>query len=136
MVAVGEDLVLVGQVGATRIHQVDAGQTVLGRDLLRAEVLFYRHRIVGAALHGRVVGNNHDLLAHHPADPGDDTGGRRVAVIHAMGGGGADFEERRARIEQVRHPLARRHLAARGVAGEGLCATAPGGQIGGGTDRV
>jgi hypothetical protein len=31
VVAVGEDLVLVGQVGAARVHQVDAGQVVLLR---------------------------------------------------------------------------------------------------------
>jgi hypothetical protein len=63
MVAVGKHLVLVGQVGAAAVHQVDAGQAVLRGDLLRAQVLLDRHRVVGAALHRGVVADDHDLAA-------------------------------------------------------------------------
>src|SRR3546814_8820549 len=42
MVAVGKDLRLVRQVRAARIHQIDAWQTVLLGDLLRAEMLLHR----------------------------------------------------------------------------------------------
>src|SRR3712207_7804657 len=43
------------------VHQVDARQPVLLGNLLCAEVLLDRYRIVGAALDGRVVGDDHDL---------------------------------------------------------------------------
>jgi hypothetical protein len=64
VVAVGEDLVLVGQVGAAGVDQVDAGQAVLRSDLLRAQVLLDREREVAAALDGGVVAHDHAL------DPG------------------------------------------------------------------
>ena len=43
--AVGEHLVLVGQVGAAGVHQVGAGQAVLGGDLLRPQVLLHRQGV-------------------------------------------------------------------------------------------
>ena len=41
--------------------QVDAGEAIGERDLLRAEVLLDGHRIVRAALHCRVVAHDHTL---------------------------------------------------------------------------
>ena len=41
-------------------------------------MLLDRHRVVGAALHGGVVGDHHALDALHPADPGDHPGGARA----------------------------------------------------------
>ena len=102
VLAVGEDLVLARQEGAAGIDQIDAGQAVLQRDLLRAQMLLHRHRVVGAALHRRVVGDDHAFLPRDPADAGDHAGGRRLAVVHAEGGELADLEEGRARVEQAR----------------------------------
>ena len=68
----GEHLVLVRQVGAAAVDQIDAGQPVLLRDLLRAQMLLHRHREIGAALHRRVVGDDHALAPGHAADAGDD----------------------------------------------------------------
>ena len=48
VLAVGKHLRLQRQERAARVHQVDAGQPVLERDLLRADVLLDRHRVVGA----------------------------------------------------------------------------------------
>jgi len=59
VVAVGEDLVLVRQVRAAGVDQVDAGQAVLRGDFLRAQVLLHRHREVGAALDRGVVADDH-----------------------------------------------------------------------------
>ena len=59
MLAVRKHLVLQRQVRAARIHEVDAGQAVLERDLLRAQVLLHRDRVVRAALHRRVVRDHH-----------------------------------------------------------------------------
>ena len=126
VLAVGEDLVLARQEGAAGVDQVDARQSVLQRDLLRPQVLLHRHRVVGAALHRRVVGDDHAFLPRDAADAGDHPRRRRLAVVHAEGGELADLEERRARVEQAVDPLARQQLAARrmplarlGVAAEG-----------------
>ncbi len=116
VLAVGEDLVLVRQVGAAGVDQVDARQAVLLRDLLRAQVLLHRHRVVGAALHRRVVGDDHAVVALDPADAGDHARAGRLAVVHAVGGELADLEERRARVEQAVDAVARQQLAARRMA--------------------
>ena len=119
MFLVREDLVLHRQEGAAGIDQVDAGQAVLQRDLLRAQVLLDGQRVVGAALHRRVVGDDHALDAIDPADAGDHRGGRHLegigAAVHAVGGELADFEEGRAGVEQAVDALARQQLAARQV---------------------
>jgi hypothetical protein len=115
MVPVGKDLVLVRKVRAAAVHQVDAGQTALLRDLLRAQVLLHGDRVIGPALHGRVVADDHDLAAHDAAHARDGPRRRCRAVIHPVRRRGAHLEERRARVEQVRHPLPRQHLAARHV---------------------
>ena len=44
---VGEHVVLIRQIGAARIDQVHTRQVVLLRDLLCAQVLFDRHRVIG-----------------------------------------------------------------------------------------
>ena len=61
MVAVGEDLGLVRQVRAAAVDQIDARQPVLLGDLLRAQMLLDRQRIVGAAFDRRVVADDHHL---------------------------------------------------------------------------
>ena len=72
VLAVGEDLVLQRQERAAGVDEVDARQPVVQGHLLRAQVLLDRHRVVGAALDGRVVGDDHALAAAHAADAGDD----------------------------------------------------------------
>ncbi len=113
MLAVGEHLGLRRQIGAAEVDQIDAGQPVLARDLLRAQMLLHRHRIIGAALDGGVVGHDHAFAAFDAADAGDDAGGVDVAVVHAVGGERRQFQERRAGIDQVHHAFARKKLSAR-----------------------
>ena len=55
------------------------GSRLARGDLLRAQVLLDRHRVVGAALDGRVVGDDHALAAADPADAGDDAGATGTA---------------------------------------------------------
>ncbi len=113
VVSIGEHIVLIRQVRAARIDEVHARQPVLGRDLLRAHVLLHRDRIVGAALDRRVVADDHALAAGDPADAGDEARARRIVVVHPVRGELRQLEERRARIEQLRDPIARQQLAAR-----------------------
>ena len=109
MVAVRKHLVLVRQVGAARVDQVDARQAVLLRDLLRAQMLLDRQRVVGAALDRRVVAHDHAIDAADPADAGDQAGaGRAVAAIaigvHAQRGQRTEFQKRRARDRAASAP--------------------------------
>ncbi len=112
MLAVREHLVLSRQVGAAGVHQVDAGQAVLAGDGLRAQVLLHRQRVVGAAFHGGVVGDDHALDAFDAADTGHHAGSSDVFAIDLMGGQRREFEKGRAGVEQGIDALAHQELAA------------------------
>ena len=95
MVAVGKDLVLVRQVGAARIDEIDAGQAVLLGDLLGAQMLLHRHREIGAALHGRVIDDDHAFAPRDAADPGEEAGGRHLPPVEAVRGELRELQEGR-----------------------------------------
>ena len=115
MPLVRKDLVLHRQEGAAGIDHVDAGQIVLPRNVLRAQMLLHRHRIIGAALDGGVIGDDDAFAARDAPDAGDDAGRMDVAAIEAVGGQRRQFEKRGAGIDQQVDALARQHLAARGM---------------------
>ena len=69
MPLVRKDLVLLRQEGAAGIHHVDAGQIVLPGDVLGAQMLLHRHRVIGAALDGGVVGDDDAFAPRYPARP-------------------------------------------------------------------
>ena len=112
VLTVREHLVLAWQVGAARIDQIDAGQTVLAGDSLRPQVLLHAQRIVGTTLHRGVIGDDHALNALDSADTGNHPGRRNRLAIDLMGGQLADFQKGRTRIEQRIHALTRQQLAA------------------------
>ncbi len=116
MLAVGKDIVLVRQIGAAGIDEVEAREAVLARDFLGAQMLLHGDRKVRPALHRRVVDDDDAFAARDAADPGDDARRRDLAAIHAVGGELRQFEKGRARIEQGADALARQELAAGGVA--------------------
>ncbi len=98
---------------AAGVDQVDARQLVFAGDRLGAQVLLDRDRVVGAALDRRVVGDDHALGAVDAADAANQAAGRHpVIAIHVIAGELADFEERRARVEQPVDAVARQQLAA------------------------
>ena len=72
MLAIGEDLVLQRQEGPAGINQVDARKAVLPGDLLRAEVLLDRNRVVRSALNRGVVCDYHAEPALYLPDPSHD----------------------------------------------------------------
>ena len=103
---------MVGQIGAARVDEVDAGQPVLARDFLRAQVLLHRHRKIRAALDGRVVADDDAFAARDAADARDDARGGDSVAIHAIRGELRELEEGTPRIEQRAHAFARQQLAA------------------------
>ena len=121
---VGKNLVLEWQECAAGIDQIDAGQMILARDILRAQVLLHRHGVVGAAFDRGVVGDDDAFAAADAADAGDYARGVHVAAIKAIAGERRKFEERRSRVEQQADPVARQQLAARNVARARLGAAA------------
>ena len=110
-VLAGKDAVLVGQVDARGIHQVDDGQAVAHGDFLRAQNLGDGFRPPGAGLHGGVVGHDDGGAALDAGQSGDDAGGGRLAVVAVVGDQQADLEEARAGIDERGDALARGHLA-------------------------
>ncbi len=115
MFAIREDIRLVREVGAARIDEIDARQPVLQRDLLRAQMLLHGHRIIGAALDGGIIADNHHLAAGDPPDACDHAGGVDIPLIHAEGGKRAHLEKGRAGIEKAHHPRPRQQFATRRV---------------------
>ena len=115
MVAVGEHLGLVRQIRAARVDKVNARQPVLQRDLLRAEVLLDRHRVVSAALHRRVVAHDHALATRYAADSRDDARTGDFAVVQIVCRELADLEERRTGVEEALDTLTRQELPPRRV---------------------
>ena len=124
MLAIRKNLILIGQVRAAAVHQINAGEVILLRDLLRAQMLFHRHRVIGAAFHGGIVADDHHLAPGDAPYPGDHPRRGRSAVVHAVRRRRADLQKRRAWVEEARDPVAGEQLAARHMAGAGPFATA------------
>ena len=112
VLAVGKHLGLVRQVGAAAVDQIDAGQPVLAGDLLGAEMLLHRHRVVGAALDGAVVADDHAFAALDAADAGDQAGAVDGVVVHAEGRERRQLQERAAWVDQPHHPVTGQKLSA------------------------
>ena len=107
MLAIGEDLVLPRQERAAGVDQVEAGEPVLERDLLRAKVLLHGERVIGAALDRRVVRDDDAHVPADTADSGDHAGAGRLVVVHAERRQRRELQERGARIEEALDALAR-----------------------------
>src|SRR5439155_15194892 len=84
-------------------------------DLLGAQVLLYRDRIVGAALDGRIVGDDDALAPGDASDAGYHPGARDVPAVHAVRGELRELEEGTAGVEERPDALARAELAGRAV---------------------
>lgn len=64
--------------------EVYTWQPVLHCNFLSSQVLLHGDRVVGAAFHRGVVGDNHDFLAVHTADTSDNTTRWHRAIIQFM----------------------------------------------------
>ncbi len=78
VIAVGKHLVLLRQERTAALDEVNARQGVLAGNLLRAQMLLHRERVIRSALHGRVVGNDHAGAARDPADTGHQARARQA----------------------------------------------------------
>ena len=78
-------------------------------------MLFHRHRVVGAALDGRVIADDHHFTAGDATDAGNHPGAMNIALIHAIGSQRANLQQGRARIKQAFDTFPGQELAARGV---------------------
>ena len=124
VVPVREHLGLEREEGAARVDEVDAGEPVLARDLLRAQVLLDREREVRAALDRRVVRDDDALATLDDADPRHDSCRRRLAVVEVPRRECVQLEERRARVDEAVDPLARGQLSAGAMSLDRLLAPA------------
>ena len=115
VLAVGEHLGLMGQIGAAGIDEIDARQRVFEGDFLRPQMLLHRHGIVGAAFDRRIIGDDHRLAPGDAADAGDQARAMDVAFIHAVGRERPDLEKRRIGIQQPRHAFAGKQFSASDV---------------------
>ena len=112
VVFVRKDLVLIGQISAAGIDQVDAGEVVLAGNVLCAQVFFDADRVIGAALHRGVVGNNDTLHTLDAPDAGDDScTGYSVFVIHGVRCKLGKLKKGRARINQHIHTFSGKQFA-------------------------
>nr|CRL53881.1 hypothetical protein CPGR_01163 [Mycolicibacterium fortuitum subsp. fortuitum DSM 46621 = ATCC 6841 = JCM 6387] len=90
-------------------------------------MLFHRHRVVGAALDGGIVGDDQTFPTGDPADARDHPGTGTLVVVHAVGRQCGDLQERAARIKQAVNPIAGQQLAPVDVALTGPFRAAEGG---------
>ena len=67
VIDVGKDLVLQGQKRPARIDEIQAGQMIFLGDLLGAQMFLDRHREVGPAFDGGIVGDDQHLAIARPA---------------------------------------------------------------------
>ena len=116
MIAVGKNLVLMRQIGAARIDQIDAWQSVCRGDFLGAQMFLHGQRIIGAALYRRVIDDQHAVAPLYARDAGDDSGRRHFSAVKAVRRKGREFEQFGARIDKRLDALTRQHFAALRVA--------------------
>lgn len=130
VVAVGEDIGLVGEVGAAGVDHVDAAvaslvldlghvfqirvslrEIVLLRNGLCAEMLLHGDGVVRSSLDSAIVRNNHARHTLNHTNTRDNTTSRHFSLrVQLISSHRTQFKERRARIDQCRHTIAGQHL--------------------------
>ncbi len=104
------------EVRACAFDELNERQIVLDRDLLHAQDLVEAHRLQRARVDPGVAGADHATDARDKADASDHAAARhapvRIGIVEHIAREGGEFEERRIRVEQEGHALARQQLAA------------------------
>ena len=115
MFLVRKYLVLCRQEGTTRIDEVNARQSVLLGNFLRAQVFLDGERIISAAFDGRVVRDDDALGTVYATDARDDAGRWNIIVVDLVAGESAEFQERFRIVNQHPDAIAGQQLATRKV---------------------
>lgn len=103
VILIGEDIVLSGEIGTTGVDEVHAGEVILLRDFLCAQVLLDRDWVVRAALDSGVVRDNDAEFIVDETDTCDDTASRDFFLsIEIIPGELRELHEWAARVEQLR----------------------------------
>ena len=116
VVTIRKDLVLSGQKSSTGVDQIHAREAIVHRDLLSAQVLLHRHRVVRAALHRRVIRHDDHLATADAADPGDNASPRRRVVVHPVTGQRRQLQEWAGVINESVDSLTGQQFSPRNVA--------------------
>ena len=107
---------LVEQIGAPTFHQVDHGQLVFQGNLLGAQRFAQAHGRHGAAFDGAVVHRHQAALARDHANTHDGAAAQHrlfaIVVVHLQAGQAAEFQKRRAPVQEARQALAWQQLIA------------------------
>ena len=110
MEPVRKDFILVGQVGAAGIHEVNAGEVALFCNGLGPQVFLDRNRVIGTTLDGGIIDHDHTLLTEYAAYARNDTGAGGFIVVHAVGGELRQFKEGGAGIKQTVDAISRQQF--------------------------
>ena len=106
MIPIGKHFGLMRQIGPATVNQVKARQAILARDFLRPQMLFDRHRVIGAAFDGGIIADHHAFPAVDTADAGDETRTVNSIVVHAVGGERRELQKRRTGVNQIHDTIA------------------------------
>jgi len=109
-VLAGKDAVLIRQIDARGIDQINDRHTVAHGDFLGAQNLGNRLGPPRAGFHRGIVGHNHGGTAFDGSDACHDSRGRRLAVVLVISHEESDFKETSLRIDQTGDPFARGHF--------------------------
>ena len=107
----GEYPVLVRQIHARGIDQVDDGHAVAHGDFLRTQSFGDSFGPPGARFHGGIAGDDHGVTALDDTDAGDGPEAGRFAIVLVVGQQESDFEERRPGVDQGSDTFPRSHLS-------------------------
>ena len=112
-----KDLRLLREVSTAGLRQADKRQTIGAGDFHGTQAFGHRCRTLRSPLHGRIVGDHHDLGAVHSTNAGDDSSAQ--GIVRAPAGQWTQLQEGRAAIQQEVDALARQEFAAATVSGDG-----------------
>ena len=126
IVGIRENVLLQRQKNARGIDQIDRGNAVFDRDVLRADHFLRGHREKRPGFYGGVVRDDHHQPARDSRQAGNRARRRRAApfLIHFVSGVNAQLEKFRSGIDQARDALARREPALFVLRFDGFCSAA------------
>ena len=110
-VLAGKNSILIRQVDAGGIHQINDWNAVAHGDFLRPQDLGDGLWPPRTGLHGSVVGHDDCRAPLDFADPGDNARRRRLTIVAVIGDQEPDLHKPRARIQQPYNPLTGREFS-------------------------